>query len=241
MNNRQVKTRTQRRVEKRQALTVLGLALVALLASFVFGVMVGRRGDAQSEQVAMDRSETTVVPAPVTVVVPPPKAEVPVAAEAVAPAEETKDPLTFYDRLPNGEAPLGSGVNLPPAAKDAPAVQQPMPSEPAPAMAPVPASPAPVAEAAPAPVAAPASAKLTAQAGGGYGVQVGAFQAAADAAKLVAKLQQKGYPAVVAEADLGAKGHWYRVRVGPFDKAGAESAAARLLQQDKIKGFVVRL
>ena len=51
----------------------------------------------------------------------------------------------------------------------------------------------------------------------------------------------KGYPAFVVEADLGKKGLWYRVRIGPYvDSAAAKLAQKTIEKREKIKGFISR-
>lgn len=49
-----------------------------------------------------------------------------------------------------------------------------------------------------------------------YFLQVGSFKTQADADNLKAELALQGFEAVVQTADLGDKGKWHRVRVGPL-------------------------
>ena len=57
---------------------------------------------------------------------------------------------------------------------------------------------------------------------GNFTVQLGASQDRADAARLEARARGAGLKPYVVEASLGAKGTWYRVRVGSFrDKESA--------------------
>jgi len=57
---------------------------------------------------------------------------------------------------------------------------------------------------------------------GAYTVQLGATQEKIDAARLEGRARGAGLKAYVQEADLGARGTWYRVRVGAFrDKDSA--------------------
>jgi cell division septation protein DedD len=119
---------------------------------------------------------------------------------------------------------------------------------------PMPALAAPVAEAAPAPVAAdpqpvaaipqpqvaaaeaaPAPAKPSK-----FVVQVGSKQNQTEALATFADMQQKyptllaSYRPMVQKADLGSKGVWYRLRIGPIvDK----TAAAKLCSQLKSQGL----
>jgi cell division protein FtsN len=218
-------------MEKRQAVILLTLVLLVTLISFTLGVWIGRRGGAEAVPVEI---VTPPVAAPVPVTVPPPAPPQPEAPPQAA--EPPADQLTFYDRLSTGEAPLGSGINLPPEAE-----KKAVPGPAAKPMA-VEAQPAPTTTAAPAAaeakVAPPPAATVQ---GGGYVVQVGAFQARKDADALKQKLTQKGYPVIIVEADLGAKGRWYRVRLGPYDKESADRTAQQLQSRDQMKGFVTRM
>jgi DedD protein len=57
---------------------------------------------------------------------------------------------------------------------------------------------------------------------GEYTVQVGASQDRAEAARMEARARSAGLKPYVMEANLGAKGSWYRVRLGAFrDKEAA--------------------
>jgi len=249
---RQFATRSQRRLEKKQAVILLALVLVVSLVSFALGVMVGRSSVKPVVAVAPQ-----AVRLPVAEAVPPPTAVAPAAGERPA------DSLTFYDSLPKGgQAPLGSGINLPPAKVPTPeeATAQPSPIEPAnlPAAAtaivvqdaapvkpdvpaPPPArAPASMAKAgAPATKAAAPAAKVAAPAAGGYLVQAAAFRRSEDAKRLQSKLARKGYSVFTEEANLGAKGVWYRVYVGPYASAGAADAVVtRLKAEEKLAGLV---
>lgn len=237
--NTATKTRTQRRMEKKQALLLLVLVLVVSLASFTLGVIVGQRGAARDLTLEQQQAETvsvTKVPERIAPPVPVKSSEAQTEQSVVATQEETK--LTFYDNLAKeGSAPLGSGINLPPQENLPEAVNKPPIS--------LPAKPivekklakvtAPVAK----PVSVTSQPKVDPQ--GSYSVQVGSFGAAADAGKLKQRLLDKAYPAFLVEADLGSKGIWYRVRLGPYaDRASAESMQVLVQQQDKIKGFISR-
>lgn len=237
---RHVMTRSQRRVEKKQAVILLVLALAVSLVSFTLGVMVGRSGSR---------------PAPAAAPAPPVRLPVAQAVPALPTAEKPTESLTFYDSLPKGEQPpLGSGINLPPQKETAPAAvavaEKPAPPEPVKTPAPartetsaaVPAKAAPPASAAvpaPAPAKAAASAAKAASAGGAYVVQAAAFRRSDDARSLQARLGKKGYAAFTQEATLEAKGTWYRVYVGPFATSGAaEAAVARLKAEEKLSAMV---
>jgi len=217
--NRQVHSRSERRMERKQVLVLLLLVIGVGLGCFALGVMVGRSAAPAAPAV----EAVAAPPARIPVAVAPPAAdpqgtEAPAAAETTAPAN-----LTFYDNLPRGDQPpLGSGINLPPAE-----------AEPAPAPAVTVAAPPRTVPAAPAPVSRPAAKEES------YLVQVASFARPDDAGVLQARLAKKGFEAFVQQADLGSKGVWYRVFVGPLAGAdAAEQAAARLKAEEKLSPLV---
>ena len=236
----ETKTRTQRRMERKQALILLVLILIVSLSSFTLGVIVGRRG--AERDMAQNLPETgriLVAEAPASE-----SEETPSAPAEEVPDEEEK--LTFYDNLSRGEtAPLGSGINLPPAKEPAvvPAQRKPLldiadvvKSAEKPEVQSAPTKEQVTVAATEVALAIPA-----ARADGEYSVQVGSFSSVADAGRLKKSLLQKSYPVFIVEADLGAKGVWYRVRLGPFaDAAEAKTALQIADQKDNIKGFVSR-
>ncbi|MCK5855615.1 MAG: SPOR domain-containing protein, partial [Sulfurovaceae bacterium] len=243
------KTRTQRRMEKRQAVILLVLVLVVSLASFTLGVIVGRRGAERDLAQKIQQAERVLVtPSSRSAVAPLPMsaAENVVEMKPVEPVtKETK--LSFYDDLAKETVPLGSGINVAPVEdkKVVEPVQPPID---------LPDQPIVKKEAAVAAVVpgekvqnttAPVVSKKTgtgmpkAVSGGSHAVQIGSFGAAGDAITLKKKMLAKGYPAFVVEADLGKKGLWYRVRIGPYvDSAAAKLAQKTLEKREKIKGFI---
>jgi DedD protein len=229
---RQVVSRSQRRMEKKQALILLVLVLGVSLASFALGVMVGRSG------ARTPASESAAAPVRLPVA-----QKAPDASGATTPAApgagKPEDKLTFYDTLPKGDqTPLGSGINVPPKKTEPKSEPKEAPKREAAATAhaaPVP-SPEPAAKAAPARLpAAPAVA-----AGGSHVVQVASFRTPEDARALKNKLAQKGYGAFVQKADLGSKGTWYRVMVGPFDGVDAAARTAERLKAEYHLSALVR-
>lgn len=233
-------------MEKKQVVFLLVLVLAVSLLSFTLGVMVGRRG-------APPQLVQPAVESP---------ARIPVAKEGVDPTSAAQpapgdsamqarpgENLTFYDALPKGDqAPLGSGINHPPEEKKpvSAATSAAAPGEaiqtkpaPAPAVAPKPAAatapaaaPTTAAVAAPAPVAKPA-------ASGAYVVQVASFPQLSDAQTLKDRLAKKGYNVYTQDADLGAKGIWYRVYIGPFDdSATAGKTVERLVAEERLSALV---
>lgn len=243
-------TRTQRRMARRQAVMLSGLVLVVALVAFALGVMVGRNGRAP-EPAYVEAGEPVILPE-----ARPPVSATPAGVQQGQPTPGKDEPLTFYDTLPKGEPPLGSGINLPPTPK--PSVQ----GEPVAGLAPEP-EPAQEArlvdaestESARSSVVPPASATASAptkstpdpapaapaSGGQGYVLQVASFKDAAQARTLSRKLAGKGYVTFVRDADLGPKGIWYRVYAGPYsDRATADKAAARLKTEEKFSPLVRR-
>ena len=216
--NRQVVSRTQRRMEKRQALILLVLILGVSLVSFTLGVAVGRSG-------ARDSGATAVSPA---------STRLPVAAkgggtETAAPAaERPAESLTFYDTLPKGEQPpLGSGINLAPRPAS-PKLEKEKPAEPS----------EPVRKADPAPTVKEASRPETSPEGA-FVVQAASFRGPDDAVRLKERLSGKAYAAYTEQADLKEKGVWHRVYIGPFATAEAAARVVEKLQaEEKLAALV---
>ncbi len=238
-------------MEKRQAVILLVLVLVVSLASFTLGVIVGRRGAErdlaqkiqQTEKVLVTQTSTSAVSS-----TPTPVAQEKDIVPPVEPATEATK-LSFYDDLAKETVPLGSGINLAPVEKQEvtkavqPPIDLPDQSIVKKESAIVSAAVEKVAQNEPTVVA---SQELESEMpkvvpAGSHAVQIGSFGAATDAAALKQKMLDKDYPAFVVEADLGKKGLWYRVRIGPYaDSAAAKSAQKLLEEKEQIKGFVSR-
>ena len=234
-------------MEKKQAVLLLVLVVAIAVASFALGVIIGRH--------SVEPTIVQQVIEPQRIVVPDPLIAQPGDKAVVEPLEEEK--LTFYENLSKEEpAPIGSGINLAPetenpvaeAVATAPAQSTPevAPVEEAIALVPPakksvePIKPAPTPLTSPVP--ASAGSKLPeASRSGAWVVQVFSSQSAADAGTLRDKLNAKGYPAYITEADLGAKGIWYRVHFGPYtDRETALQAQAYAEKKDQLKGFTKR-
>ena len=244
-------TRTQRRMEKRQAVILLVLVLVVSLASFTLGVIVGRRGGERDLAQQIQQTEKILVaqtPPPGSVPTPTIDMSQNTATQITDPVI-TEPKLSFYDDLSKNTAPLGSGINLAPVEKpetttvvtppidlpDQPIVKKTTQDAPAVVKTVAKEKPAKV-------VTKTAEAKMPEVVSTGtHAVQIGSFGSVGDAIALKKKMLAKDYPAFVAEADLGKKGLWYRVRIGPYkDSAMAQIAQKFLLEKEHIKGFVSR-
>jgi len=96
-------------------------------------------------------------------------------------------------------------------------------------------TPAPAPQAPAVPSAAPAATP-----GESFYLQAGAFQKAADADNLKAKLVMMGLDTDVQEASLPDKGVMYRVRVGPYSRPDEMNQARNQLTQNGIQATVVK-
>jgi cell division septation protein DedD len=220
-----VASRTQRRMEKRQALLMLFLMLVVSLVSFSLGVMVGKSGSREaisSEPAALLIKEPVAKEAE----------QKPLQAEPSM-QDRPAENLTFYDTLPRGEQPpLGSGINLPPKEEKAaeepteqPILKAKLSDTPKTAF-----SSEPSAENASLPAAST---------DGRYVVQVASFRERKDARNLKERLSEKGYPVFTQMANLGEKGIWHRVLIGPLENADAAGEVVeRLKTEDKLLPIV---
>ncbi|MCX7148192.1 MAG: SPOR domain-containing protein [Rhodocyclales bacterium] len=97
----------------------------------------------------------------------------------------------------------------------------------------VPATPLPGVSIAPAVEVKPAPSET-------FFLQVGAFQKAADADNLKAKLALTGLEASVQEVSVPEKGTMHRVRVGPFRDPEEMNRARTLLSQSGVQGTVIK-
>ena len=125
-----------------------------------------------------------------------------------------------------------------PMSQAAPApAPAPVAEAPPPAAAPA-ADPAPVAAIPPKPKVAAADVAPAPAKPSQYVVQVGSKQNQTEALATFADMQQKyptllaSYRPMVQKADLGAKGVWYRLRIGPIvDKSAATKLCGQLKSQ----------
>ena len=132
----------------------------------------------------------------------------------------------FYDLL-EGKKPAASGTAVPGSSDPGTAVPgtaTPGTAEPKPAPG---VAVAPAVEAKSAPVTV-------------FFLQVGAFQKAADADNLKAKLALTGLEASVQEVTIPDKGIMHRVRVGPFRDPDEMNRARTLLSQSGVQGTVIK-
>jgi cell division protein FtsN len=143
--------------------------------------------------------------------------------------------------LPPPERPLPRPAPPPPAeTQPAAPAAAPAPVEPAAPASAVPAAPLPAAPAV-APAAAPTSA-----AAAGYRLQLGALRSAEAAQHEWARIKRTQHDVLgpleahIVRADLGARGVFYRIELGPIDDAAAAESACRQLKQRKVGCILVR-
>ncbi len=203
-------------LDGRQIASIVVGALVLVGVVFVIGLNVGR-------QLAMKQLEVSRGDALAALDQPPPSPAIP------------SDALTFHDRLTKDRAPPVAPAAAPAAAPTQPAAPA---ATPAAADGPRPVARAEgVAKAEGAPRAEPAG-KVTPRAKGTFSVQVVATTSRAEADRLLGRYKE--YGPRVEEADLGAKGRLYRVRVGAFaTKPEAEKFLKTFNSRTGSKGLVV--
>lgn len=224
------KNRRERRAGNRQPKIAAVLMVAVAILSFGIGFMAGRNSVDPMPVVAVSSTPLQPVPMPKT------DPSIEVIEEKV---EEEK--LTFFDTLPKGEqTPLGSGINVAPEETDpvaAKIAQQTLDVAPSPA----PVKPAPPKEVvAPKPVVRPPT-KAVASANVPHVLQISSFRSPDEAGILVRRLEKKGYQPYIQQADLGSKGIWFRVFLGPYaSKEKAKTAAIRLKTDEKLESLVRR-
>jgi len=223
--------RRERRSENRGTVVAVMLLTVAVV-SFALGYMAGRGRAPEPAPVAVNSAPRQPIAQ-----AEPAKPEAAPAAATSTPAETAaaeKENLTFFDTLPKGEQPpLGSGINMPPADSTPAASAQPAQVATTPKPAPTP-TPAPTAAPAPTPAPKPAPAKTTTANtdAGPFILQVSSSRNPDEAGVLLGKLEKQGYQCSIQQADLGAKGIWYRVFVGPVSTRTDADLLARKLKND---------
>ena len=173
-------------------------------------------GDGATEN---GRSYYTVLPDQETYVEVTATPEAPIAPQE--PVEETvKTPPTAQPVAVAPQAPLREDVPVPPQAASQ-TIAAPVRNTTVPALPNVPKSPSDeirVGRQQAQPLAGNRAQTAPLPDGTIYSVQVASSQRREDAERLVRRFGANGFQAYIMEADLGAKGVWYRVRVGNFVK-----------------------
>jgi DedD protein len=211
-----VATRSQRRIERKQVVLIVVLILAVAGVSFGLGVMFGQSGGSLPGLSA--NGEKPKLPMVINVAPPPP--------EAASEEPKKEEKLTFYDNLPKGnQAPLGSGINLPPEKKKSVTKTKKSVAKPASL------SPEPLQK-----LVAPS----TASTDGGFVVQIASFRTSEDAGKLTSRLKDHKVTTFIESANLGEKGVWYRVLAGPYTSREKADQAAAFLQEKERLSVLVR-
>jgi cell division septation protein DedD len=203
----------------RQVVVLALCALLLLSGVFTLGVLIGRKtaepapAGREGDLAALDAQ--------------PRQREAPRAAKA-APAAEPAPPAQAAPaatdkpepaRVEKPE-PARAATIVPPPAHTPTVIPAPHPLPP-PAVPDLPLSPPP-------------------RDAGDYTVQVGASQDRAEAARLLGRVRGAGLRPYVIQANLGAKGTWYRVRVGVFrDKESAARFRSDVERELRIAAVVM--
>jgi len=239
--------RTPRVAGRRRPIGAFIVLLALCLISFALGIFVGKHRQVVQQQTEPAQTHPVVRNA-VTPQLEPESAVGVVAAAAEVVTQVASGSPQLVETQPKDEdavpdekvqsaapvlsekSPLGNGINK----VDVPVVAP----EPAPVVATQKVSVTP-----PQPVAKTAPAKVQPKVVSGavkYVVQVGSFKKQSDAEKVKSRLQ-KTFAVEVRRADLGEKGLWYRVLVGPVSSSAEAAKIKDSLQQGfKLSGFVKR-
>ena len=218
----EVRTRRERRSDKKQSFTLVVLLLAVAIVCFASGFMVGRN-------TAPKEAAPLVASTPRKPIVKAPEA---------APEKSASENLTFYESLPKGDQPpLGSGINL---RKQEPVATESTSPEPATKAEPKQPIPEKVFETAKVeqekPAPQPSTVPKKEDPSAKYVLQVASYPQPVEAGKLVGSLTKGGYNVYMQQADLGDKGVWYRVFVGPVvGKTEASELQAKIEKEFKVK------
>ncbi len=220
-----VATRSQRRIERKQVVFIAVLILAVAGVSFGLGVIFGQSGGSLPGLSA--DGEKPKLPMVINVAPPPPP-----STEAASEEPKKEEKLTFYDNLPKGnQAPLGSGINLPPEKKKTATKTKKSEVKPA-SLSPEPLQSKPLAPS----VATPPAASTD----GAFVVQIASFRTSEDAGKLTSRLKDHKVTTFIESANLGEKGVWYRVLAGPYTSREKADQAAAFLQEKERLSVLVR-
>jgi septal ring-binding cell division protein DamX len=248
-DSHRLKEKYELSLDNRQIVTLAVASLVVLGGVFTLGVVVGKKlsgeqpdkpatdllSQLDQKTAALDDASLTfqdelTKKAPVAIAAPPTPAPTP-KPEPVKPAAEVKPApvAALVPPLPDPKEPAPAvAVVSPPAPDEAPAATS-LPEAP---------KAEPVAtrthdggglKEAFGKVQRPPTPTETA-ADGAWTLQLSAYQDRAEAERFAAGLRDKGYAPFIVEANLAAKGTWYRVRMGRFAN---KDAATRYLTDFK--------
>ena len=231
----EVRSRSERRSENKQSFVFIAFIATVAIVCFASGFMVGRNTASKATVQMAEQGDAGMPNGNKS------------GDEKGDAAKTGTENLTFYEALPKGDQPpLGSGINLPPQEKidEKVEVVAPQPDE---SKKPIPEKvfaeikvKQEVVQTAVKPTPAPQPAKPKADtATTRYLLQVASYPQPDEAGKLLGRLTQGGYDVYVQQADLGSKGVWYRVFVGPITgKSKAVALQSRIEKEIKVKSLL---
>lgn len=222
------KNRRDRRNANRKPLFTAILLTVVAFFSFGIGFMAGRN--------SVPSAPTEIVSSTIRQPISAPKPE-PVIDVVEEKVKEEK--LTFFEALPKGDQPpLGSGINIPPTDQDPVAAKIAQQST---EVAPTPVKLAPDKVTTAAKPAAKTTTVAKANVPTPHLLQIASFRSPDEAGILLRRLEKKGYSPYIQQADLGSKGIWYRVFLGPYaSQEKAQAASISLKANEKLDSLVRR-
>lgn len=214
---RKFRNKTTLELDNRQIAFIFSGLLAILVIVFALGVVVGKGLGRIS---AMEGSAEGAAPTPETIV-----------AEGLT--------VTGSDIGATPATPTDSGtLVIPVTGSPTPASALPLPTSAGIGTGPV----APPAGATPPPAPIEPAGPPEPPTGKGWTVQLSAHSEEAEAKARQQSWIGKGVQAYIVKADLGAKGTWYRLRVGKFaNKSGADQYAAALAAKEGIKPYVTTI
>jgi DedD protein len=216
---REIKSRYEFQLDNRQLVLIFAGMVLILILVFILGILFGRSYSSPEAVTLAATSQTASQPADVIMESDISEKDKPEEAEF----EEEKEREELIQKLEAEKVP----TSLPPATESEGSEEpdQTRMPEPEPAEEPALEKPASVAagEKEPSPA-------LPASTSGPYTIQMASFQNKTEAQALVSKLKESKYDAYIVEVDLGAKGIWYRVRVGHYPDRDLADKALKIIQ-----------
>ncbi|UCD56027.1 MAG: SPOR domain-containing protein [Candidatus Hydrogenedentota bacterium] len=225
-------------------LVLLACVVLALMAlSLMLGIRIERYQRA-SEVVAFERLPRAPVQAPSEPAGAPSETETPVAEPQKATPAQAEKPaaqkvVSPKQPPPAPPEPEEARAAEPPKPEEAKAAEPPKPEETKVAEPPKPEPSVSTPKVEPRKQVPPPEKKEVPK--GHYAIQVSSSQDKAMAISQAQVLKRKAFPAYIEAINLGAKGRWFRVMIGPFrTKAEAEKVLSRLAEDSSFAGSYVR-
>ncbi|MBI5115681.1 SPOR domain-containing protein [Candidatus Poribacteria bacterium] len=209
---------------------IAGLFMIALGGGLMGGRLVVQRLSLDSSKVAQPATNPEAVPA-----AEPSKEQPPVVilSKPETPGAAAATPAVTRKGAENGRNAPAAPLRIPTKTPSLPAKTA---STPKPDLARSSETAQPAMKEATGQEPLPPAAEKTSRSGAPkYVIQALSTSSQADATATRKKILNEGFAAGVFEADLGAKGRWYRVYIGPFDTEGEAQLALQSIR--KIPGF----